>query len=205
LNSIKGVKAMLKEIVRYKLNGNSEEIIKPETFEKISSSFLTEKSLMAALAGHLAQSYTDGLAVLALDENENPVGYTRLQYLLTHEHPLGAWFELGSTWVAPTYRGRGISKSMYELFLPLHREKNILATTTNLAALSVGEKMNFVKIPRKELPEPVWRASCICPIEKTGVHENTNCILAWSEKRGIKEPCWFRVTQETYNRLRATK
>jgi GNAT superfamily N-acetyltransferase len=192
---------MLSKSVQYKLNGCYLGTCEAAIYNEISSAFLSEKNLLAVSPDHLEQSYLEGLAVIAFSSEGKPIGHTRLHYLLTELHPLGAWFELGSTWIHPNFRGQGIAKTMYELLLPFHREKNILSTTTNLVAYIVAEKMGFVRIPRKQLPSQIWQASCTCPSDKTHADENGLCKLAWSEHENIDNPCWFSVTPETFERL----
>lgn len=172
-------------------------------FGQISEAFKPESCLLPVKADHLEASFLEGLAVVAVDLGGQVVGYTRLQPLLTKLSPEGEWFELGGTWVHPDFRGRKINETMYELLLPKHRSKNILATTTNQISFEVGKRLGFVLVPRKNLPQTVWQASCICPISKTGsiTKDNETCTFAWGESQCSNGPCWFRVTAETAQRL----
>jgi hypothetical protein len=92
---------------------------------------------------------------------------------------------------------------MYEIILPLHTDKNILATTTFKGSLAVGRDMGFVLVERKMLPEEVWRGTCVCPVSKTGCTDgNARCKLAYGESQNTgDETCWLRVTGDTYKRV----
>lgn len=172
-------------------------------FAELSKRFKSEQNLLPVHADYLHASYTRGLAVLALNAENSLVGYSRVQLLLPKLHPQGEWFELGGTWVHPDYRGRRVNEEMYKLLLPRHSEKNILATTTNPISFEVGKRLGLVTVQRRQLPEDVWKASCICPIQKTGSasRDNEGCKFAWGESQRELSPCWFRVTPETAGRL----
>lgn len=189
------------------LHGSVEEAdLSPGVFDTISMKFREEPDLLDVEAGDLEWSYQDGYAVVVLNEDTGePVAFTRLQFLIAAEHPLGAWLELGSTWVAEPCRRKGINLQMYTLLLPHHVDQNILATTTNTKALENGRHMNFVLVHRRQLPLEVWTASCCCPVEKTHSPDPANhgCVRAYGESQcGSEGVCWFRVTQETAARLR---
>lgn len=184
---------------------------KPQQFEKfedsvfnyLSEEIAREPALLPTEPLALQWSFEGGFAVIAFDD-EQVVGYTRIHPLFADDHPGGGWYELGTTWVAESHRGRGVNKAMYDLLLPQHTHRNILATSINVASIAVGEQMHFAMVPRKELPEHVWRESCSCPMTKTKAEggDNAGCTLAWSEpqhRHGVT--CFFRVTPETAARL----
>lgn len=176
----------------------------PEKFDDsmytwISEEIGKEPALLPTEPLALQWSFEDGFAVIAFDEDQ-PVGYTRLHPLFADDHPLGGWYELGTTLVLETHRSRGINKAMYDLLLPHHRHRNIIATSVNVASIAVGEQMRFVMVPRQKLPEAVWRESCTCPATKTLAPngDNAHCALAFGEPQhhgGVT--CFFRVTPET--------
>ena len=170
-----------------------------QQFAEIEQAFLLEPSLLPVTAENLAASFGAGYAVLALDTIGGPVGYTRLQHLPADDHPIGPWFELGSTWVHPDFRGRKINETMYSILLPRHKDRNILATTTNPISYQVGKQQGFVHVPRRALPEEVWKSSCVCPLAKTrsSSPDNSGCRYAHGEAQQSGSLCWFRVTLET--------
>lgn len=169
-------------------------------FQQISKAFDEEPHLLKVSADELVASFSTGLSMVVMF-GDKPVGHTRLLKLTEHDSPSGEWYELGSTWVCVDFRNHQLSAQMYQKFLPRHEDKNILATTTNGAALAVGRKLGFVEIPRRLLPENVWVASCTCSAEKTGMADNSGCLLAYGEQQQCKGPCWFRVTKTTAERL----
>ena len=168
-----------------------------EIFQKISQAFADEGRLLQYLrATELIGSFTQGLSMVVLLGN-NPVGHTKLVRLTEYDSPGGEWYELGSTWIHPEYRRRHLAVQLYERFLQIHDDKNILTTTTSAAAQGVGEKLGFVTVERKKLPEKVWTASCTCPKWRTGVDDNAQCLLAYGEMQQSGGPCWFSVTRST--------
>lgn len=172
-------------------------------FECVARAFEGEKHLLPATGAELEQSYVDGLAILGTNSVQDAIAFTRLIPLL----PAGTqdqWYELGSTWIRSDCRGMKLNHRMYELFLPLHADKNILATTTNRASLAVGKDMGLVLVKRRKLPEAVWMATCMCPVSKTGCErKNIGCLLAHGEPQHTeKDSCWLRVTRETLARMR---
>lgn len=182
------------------------KLLQPSMFNHIASEIRREKHLLEAAPGCLQFSYEDGFGVVVLTKDGRPVGHTRLHFLLGREHRLGGWLELGSTWVHKDFRGNGINREMYRLLLPLHNQQyNIVATTTNVGSLAVGEEFGFVSVHRKSLPPEVWQNSCCCPLSKTGASEpnNHDCQLAHGEPQQLRRiaACWFRVTPETAARL----
>lgn len=171
--------------------------LKPELFERISAAFLEEPHLLPATAAELEGSFYEGLAMVGLTESGEPLFYCRLIPLVDD------WYELGSTWAPKDQRGQGINKRAYAAFLPQHREKNILATTTNEASLRVGLSLGFVLCQRKALPEAVWHATCSCPSKKMGAPTARSCVLAWGELQHRESfgSCWLRITKPTAERL----
>lgn len=172
-----------------------------DVFRKIAMAFEGEPHLLSVSPGELEESFKRGNSMFILNEAGEPIGHTRLVELTKVESASGEWYELGSTWVNETYRGHNLNVLLYQEFLSMHADKNILATTTNEASVVVGKKLGFVMIPRKRLPEEVWRASCVCSVEKTGVADNAECKLAWKEKQLCGSLCWFRITAETAMRM----
>ncbi len=176
------------------------------SFQEVETVCKPERALEHPEWKHLKASYEDGFAVVAIDPDAGNlvVGYTRIHPLLTSLHPIGAWFELGSTWVREEYRGRyGVLEAMYDLLLSTHADKNILATTIDRKLLDKTARVfRFALVHRKSLPEDLWRATCFCSQEKTGAkreHDNVDCKLAWGEPQ-LASPstcCWIRVTRET--------
>lgn len=162
------------------------------TFAFLAKRIASEKHLLHPSSQELQQSFEDGLSLLLFD-GEMPIAHTRLTPLAD------GWHELGSTWVHKGYRGRGLSNDLYAIFLETHKEKNILATTTNMIALQTGKHFKFVLIKRRQLPESVWKSSCTCSASKTGcINDNLSCRLAFGEpQKHVNDTCFFRVTAET--------
>lgn len=168
---------------------------------KVAEGFNGEPHLLKVSPEELEESFSEGRSMFILTEDGEPIGHTRLVQLTGPLSPNGEWYELGSTWIHPHYRGQNLNVRLYQEFLALHADKNILATTTNEASLAVGRKLGFALIRRKLLPDEVWRASCVCSFHKTGAKDNVHCKLAWGEDQACGGPCWFRVTAETAARL----
>jgi hypothetical protein len=171
----------------------------PESFfEPIARAFAQEHHLLPVTSASFCESFAAGLALIGVSSAGEPVACTRLTPLLDNTAP-EQFYELGSTWVRPDYRDQQINHEMYRIFLGLHQDKLILATTTNYGSLKVGQDLGLVQVRRRQLPEKVWRASCTCPSAKTGcTRANEGCTRAYGEEQlGDGDICWFRITPRT--------
>jgi len=142
--------------------------------------------------------WRQGLSALAVKDGL-VVGHAAIE-------PLTAdWFELGAVWVHPSLRGKSgavgnkphVGLRIYRAILDRHREKNILATTVNAAAMIIGWRTDMVPIAYADLPRRVWVATCCCPEDKTGLPRERNvphCPL-------LEKICFVRITRETWERL----
>ncbi len=176
--------------------------LRSHIFGQISRAFDGQEHLLPVSEIELIGSFMQGLSMIVRWENQ-PIAHTRLFKLTEYDFSeWGEWYELGSTWVHPDFWGKKLCTRMYEKFLPLHADKNILSTTTNDAMLRVGEKHGFVTIPRQSLPINVWKSSCSCSFKKTGATNNVFCRLASGEtQQRSTEPCSFQVTRDTAIRI----
>ena len=108
------------------------------------------------------------------------------------------WYELGTFLVIPTYRYGNtklpIGDIMYHHLLATNPDKNILGTTTNPKAIHTGIRHGMVMIRFRDLPTAVHRATCICPIEKTGATDNFHCRIK-------DAACRVRVSTPTLERM----
>lgn len=169
-------------------------------FEELSKKFSKEAHLLNTNAAELFESFINNEAVVVLSGDMKIVGYTRITFLcIKGRH---SWYELGGSWVDPTYRGHSLCLKMYKKLFSIHEEnKCILATTTSAYAVEVGKKLEFLTVPRKKLPKEVWSASCVCSSVKTKVSCGMQhlCKRAHGEPQvdiGL-DPCLFRVTKRT--------
>jgi len=169
-------------------------------YDTISLVTETEKHLLPVSSEDIRDSFLKGNAIIGM-YGGSVICYCRIIPLL----PKGSrqqFYELGTTWVDRWMRGHGINHLMYHTFLPMHKNKNILATTTNPVSRKVGEDLGLVTVTRKQLPTEAWQSSCTCPAEKTGCSlQNLHCKLAYGEPQCSKNPCYFRITKETAERL----
>jgi len=138
--------------------------------------------------------------IIAVDTRRNHlvVGCIALWHLGRDEHQCD-WFELGTLWVKPEYRFHGnrhmpIADALYRRILADNQDKNILATTTNLAAIHLGMRHGMQMIPYRALPQMTHRATCVCPFEKTKTRNNMQCPLKDKECRvRVPFPTWKRI------------
>lgn len=183
----------------HRLRHNASDTI----FDEIADAFQGESHLLSVSAHDLRRSFYEGCAVVALANlGQKPVGFTRISQIVDGAGGDESWFELGSTWVHGDYRHRGINRTMYELLLACHRNKNVLATTTNEHSLMLGESIGLVLRKRKDLPENVWKASCVCAGSKMGAGCAEHCARAFGEPQQQGANCYFRVTAETAKRIK---
>ena len=167
-----------------------------EPFEILSQKMLREVHLLPQKPEELFLQMTHNLSVLAVEDKEI-IGHATLLHIAPN------WYELGSTFVDSDHRGRHINFLMYEMLLQKHKEKNILATTTNQISLHIGEKLGFKTVTRNSLPPDAFVGTCVCGSKKTGGNNPTvSCKLAWNgdDWNGFAQwilPCHVRVTPET--------
>ena len=181
------------------VGGELPEHIGEDIFEQVASAFDRDKLILSVPAKALADSFFAGLSVLVLNPDGMAIGYTRITPL--YEAGGQSWFELGSSWVHEDYRNQGLITASYRKLLSRNEDKNIMATSSTQAALAVGKKLGFVFVARKDLPEPTWRACCICPKEKSGADNNDLCLRAYNEPQQSGLNCYTRVTKATAERF----
>ncbi len=170
----------------------------------ISSSIMVHGTTMSPLlpktAEELFSLWKRGLSVIAL-RNGKIIGHAAIEPL-AH----GNWHELGAVWVDLSARGSisdghkahaHVGLRMYRAILGRHTEKNILATTINGAAMTVGWRAGMKPVRYNQLPAHVWEATCCCPSQKTGVPRERNA----GECKMQGSTCFVRVTAETYARM----
>lgn len=169
-----------------------------------------EQHLLTKTSAELRSVAEDGHIIIAVDTKRNHVvvGCIAL-WDLTENHkqritslttnPLAHWRELGTLWVKPEYRFHGdrhmpLADALYRRILALNQSENILATTTNLAAVHLGMRHGMQMIPFHTLPKNIHEATCVCPMEKTGVTNNMHCPLK-------DKTCFVRVPFPTWRRM----
>ncbi len=164
-----------------------------------TSSIIVNGTTMAPLlpktADDLIGFWNAGLSVIAI-QNDRIIGHAAIEPLI------GEWFELGAVWVDPSARGAEgkhphVGLRLYRALLERHREKNILATTVNPAAMTVGWRVDLVPILYEQLPQEVWAATCCCPATKTGVPRDQNVPHCTMRQKS----CFVRITSKTWQRI----
>lgn len=155
--------------------------------------------LLPKSADDLLAFWNAGLSAIALNADGMIIGHAAVEPLIRD------WFELGAVWIHPDYRGttkkgsrHHVGLRLYLAILGAHEEKNILATTVNPAAFVVGWRVDMVPVPYESLPRDVWKATCCCPKEKTGVPSEQN--VPWCMLRQNRV-CFVRVTRQTFTRM----
>lgn len=160
----------------------------------------TMQPLLPKTADELFSFWEQGLSAIALRGDEI-VGHGAIEPLTADN-----WYEFGAVWVHPSVRGSvqpgngshpHVGLRLYRAILGHHREKNILATTINGAAMTVGWRANMKPVRYNQLPQHVWEATCCCPVQKTGVPRERN--VGGCRMQG--EMCFVRVTAETHERM----
>lgn len=168
-------------------------------FGMLTEKMKGEKHLLPQVGDNLFAQFTQGLSAIAV-ENGEIVGHATLWNIAPN------WYEIGTTYVDPRYRGRHINVILYKELLAIHEAKNILETTTNGISVHVGVKLGFVIIKRSSLPGDAFAGACICGNKKTGSsHPLTSCQLAWNgdewnPQNGWLLPCHVRVVPATFAR-----
>lgn len=155
--------------------------------------------LLPKTTDELLSFWDQGLSAIAL-RNDEIVGHAAIEPLVDD------WYELGAVWVHRLVRGSTTASKgqhphvglrLYRAILERHRERNILATTINGAAMTVGWRAGMKPISYDQLPKRVWQATCCCPMQKTGVAREQNV----GGCRMQETTCFVRVTTETHERM----
>lgn len=183
----------------------SSVVSQEEAFALLVEGMSGEPHLLHPSKEAIVTSFKDGLGCVLLcllEGKVSVVGFCRLIPLVLHNGEM--WYEFGSVYVAADLRNLGVSTAMYQSFLLRHKEKRILATTTNMSAVAVGRKVGMVTILRRDLPLDVWQASCTCDSAKTKSESSATCTLAHGESKA-GSLCYFRVTKETNEMFFAKK
>jgi len=170
-------------------------------FFNLAQKMNIEKHLLPQIPQNLFSQFKNGLSAIAVI-GEEIVGHVTIWNIAD------SWYEIGSTYTDPTYRGRHINFNLYEKLLEKHARKNILETTTNQISIHVGEKLGFIAVKRKSLPTETFQGTCICSFKKTeSPNPLASCKLAWDGDnwQSFSDwiiPCHVRVTSETFSRNR---
>ncbi len=168
-------------------------------YEQVEYITRTETYLLTKTRADLEPVAKDGRVLIAVDADDlhKVVGCIVLWDLGRDERD-EQWYELGTFFVRPEYRfGRThlpIGDQLYARLLEEQPEKNILGTTGNKKAIHTGARHGMQMIRFGQLPEAVRRATCICPIEKTGATNNFHC-------RAKDSLCRVRVSTPTWDRM----
>jgi hypothetical protein len=188
------------------LSGNTLLAFHQGWYREIETITRAEKHLLTKTRSDLEPAAQDGRVIIAIDttENNRVVGCIVL-WELDRDGQDRMWYELGTFVVVPDhrYKARGpkampIGDVLYRTLLHTHRRKNILGTTTNLKAIHTGLRHGMQMIDFHHLPLQVHRSTCICPIEKTGVSDNSYCQIK-------NQSCRVRVSFHTWIRMRYPK
>jgi hypothetical protein len=178
------------------LNGNQLLTHDDRWYAQIEATTEAEAHLLKKTRVDLEPAVQDNRVIVAFSDIE-VVGCIVLWDLAPDETG-EMWYELGTFLVVPTMRfnlsGLPIGDVLYRMLLEQHRGKNILGTTTNHKAIKTGRRHGMQMIAFSQLPEAVRAASCICPVNKTGVNDNRYCRI----KDGL---CRVRVSFNTWVRM----
>lgn len=184
------------------LSGSSLLAFDERWYDEIEGITRAEKHLLTKTREQLQPAAKAGRVTIAIDttDKDRVVGCIVLWELC--EDATGVtWYELGTYVVAEEYRynARGphampIGDALYHKLLYTHREKNILGTTTNTKSIHIGMRHGMQMVSFTMLPESVRRASCICPMDKTGTNDNWSCHI-------LDQKCRVRVTRPTWIRM----
>ena len=153
----------------------------------------------------LGKAWSAGHSAMAFNELNDVIGHAMLD-CIGGPDPRKLWFELRAAWVREDYRGSPqktpdehshVGYRLYKALLDAHQEKSIFETSVTKAAWVVGTRLGMVPIRLPTLPNDVWRKTCSCPKDRTGVDPSNNvphCIIR-------DEECFLRVPKQTWERM----
>ena len=168
-------------------------------FFDLTEKMKVEKHLLPQRPEDLLLQFTKGLSAIMLC-NEEIIGHVTIWNIAQ------SWYEIGSTYTDPRYRGQHINFNLYKSLLEKHSEKNILETTTNVTSVHVGERLGFIIVKRNSLPKATFQGACICSFKKTESSDPIACCKlawdgdSWEQFADWIIPCHVRITKETFER-----
>ncbi|MBI4256830.1 hypothetical protein HY626_02110 [Candidatus Uhrbacteria bacterium] len=186
------------------VHGTELEEFRDQWYDDIEALTRAEPHLLTKTREDLKPTVQERRIVIAVDRahGDRVVGCIVL-WPLCHDEKSQMWCELGTFMVIPAYRygrtGLPIGDGLYHHLLQTNRDKNILGTTTNLKAIHTGMRHGMHMISFHQLPSSVHRATCICPIEKTGASDNLYCRI--KNGRAGFVGCHVRVSTPTWERM----
>lgn len=142
---------------------------------KINSTRNTPVNLQALYEQHLA---------VVLMEDDEPIGFIAAW-------PVAQGFaEIGSVWIHPAHRGRGLSHQIYDAIPLLRGVQAVVAfgVTTNAISVHVGERVGLTIVDDWDTPVPRHLSCGNC--EHVAPLEQPMC-----SRRGVS--CWLRVIKRT--------
>lgn len=167
--------------------------------EIISRITANEPHLLPQAPEVLHQAADAGLTLLAVDETADRriIGFCAL-WPLGRDEVHREWYEFGTVWVHPDYRHHvsdlNVSDQLYRRTLE-RTDVCILATTTAKSAMKTGRRLKVLqRVGYDALPVEIRKATCVCPMAKTGSVDPANCQIRDTE-------CVVRVTGHTYEGL----
>ncbi len=168
-------------------------------YQEVEQITREEPQLLTKTRKELEPASQQGHVLIAVDkETSNRVVGGIVLWDLDVDDQGQMWYELGTFFVHPSYRFHHtqipIGDTLYARLLKENEGKNILGTTANIHAIHTGARHGMQMIRFGDLPERIRYATCICPSSKTGVVNNTHCLLR-------NETCRVRVSHDTWIRL----
>lgn len=181
------------------LSGSDLLVHNERWYEEVEAITHREVHLLTKTRTELEPAARQGLVTIAIDtaQDNRLVGCIVL-WELERDHEGVMWYELGTFLVVPDHRfkARGpralpIGDVLTRHLLDEHANKRIMCTTTNPAAAHTFVRDEMRVVSFHALPTTIHRATCICPIKKTGVADNRLCRI----KNG---PCYAFISHNTW-------
>lgn len=187
--------AIMEKKIRYTFFPTEQ--LGPFWAETLAKNFRNEPHLSQEHPATLRDAASHRRMLVAYDkENDLLVGCAVMWPL--GESDEGMWLKFGTMFLIEPYRFHHsemkISDEICRRMLNAFPKENILASTTNRAAVHAGLRAGFVRIRYEDLPLNIRRATCTCPALKTGEANPLMCRLA-------DVTCFACVSRETYERL----
>ena len=153
----------------------------------ISQGSKEEEKLLFKTEKELVEAYDNGRAIIALNDEEQIVGFMAL-WPLGQDKKENVWYEIGTTYVLKPYRNMGICKAMISYSASAWKGNRIIATSRNKKAIRASLH-TMVPVEAVEDLEHVIPLTCCCGPEDGGL-DNINCVYRNKE-------CVFMITPET--------
>ena len=156
--------------------------------EIVSAATREEKNLLFQPVDKLYEIARDERIILALDERDSLVGSVVLWDIGDE------WNEVGTVYVSPEYRGRGVGQEILQQAFVMWNGQKIMSTSKNSLFIHIAVKSGMIAVSSEYDMCKVVPLTCVCG-ESDGVADPGRCPFRDKE-------CVFLISNATAQGMR---